>query len=82
MQALWGAENNSGASSDIIAAIEDAIKDGADILSYSVGSGATATFRDDVIMAFMNAGASSAQAFLNGMPCHHRMHQLAITRHC
>jgi hypothetical protein len=63
MQGLWGDEG-FGTSSDLIAAIEDAIKDGADILSYSVGSSDdTGTFRGDIFMAFMNAGALSAQFF-------------------
>lgn len=57
MQGLWGDEG-LGTSSDLIAATEDAIKDGADILSYSVGSSDdTGTFRGDIFMAFMNAGA-------------------------
>jgi hypothetical protein len=58
MQAFWGEDKGGGRGSDLVAAIEDAIKDGADIISYSAGgSDDIGTFRTDVFMAFMNAGA-------------------------
>lgn len=41
--------------SDLVAAVEDAIKDGVDIINYSVSS-STFTFRDPIMVAFLNAG--------------------------
>lgn len=39
-----------------MAAIEAAIVDGVDVLSYSLGGGTNADFRRPEMMAFMNAG--------------------------
>lgn len=45
-------------TSDMVAAIEDAVKDGVDIISYSIGGGTPTNFRAATMTAFMNAGLS------------------------
>jgi hypothetical protein len=58
-QVCWGTadDTNGGCfTSDTVAAVEDAIKDGVDIISYSI-SGDGNSFRDAMGVAFMNAGA-------------------------
>ena len=56
-KALWSAEDGStanGYTSDLVAAIDQAIEDGVDVINYSV-SGSTDNFRDPVEIAFMFA---------------------------
>jgi hypothetical protein len=52
-QVCWGTADDTN---DTVAAVEDAIKDGVDIISYSI-SGDGNSFRDAMGVAFMNAGA-------------------------
>jgi hypothetical protein len=40
----------------MVAAIEDAIKDGVDVINYSIGGGTATNFRAATMTAFMNAG--------------------------
>ncbi len=53
---LWdqGTGSGSGATVDLVAAINDAVADGVDVLNYSI-SGSTSSFVDPVELAFLNA---------------------------
>lgn len=51
---FWGI--GDAYESDVVSAVEDAIKDGVDIINYSA-SGSPDSFRDALSAAFMNAGA-------------------------
>ena len=53
-QALWG-RAGAGMAADIVAAVEDAIKDGVDVINYSAST-TSDSFRDPITSAFMNAG--------------------------
>ena len=56
-KALWSRENDSladGFTSDILAAIDQAVADGVDVLNYSV-SGTRSSFLDPVEIAFLSA---------------------------
>ena len=56
-KALWStqaADTASGASSDLVAAIDQAVADGVDVINYSI-SGTTTNFRDPVEIAFLYA---------------------------
>jgi len=67
VQALWG-RSGAGMQSDLVSAIEDAIKDGVDVINLSATT-ATDTFRESTVMAFMNAGdtlAVTLQVTLDG----------------
>lgn len=58
-KALWG---GLGQSSDLVAAIEAAIVDGVDVISYSLGGGTSTNFRPAEMMAFMNAARAGVFA--------------------
>ena len=71
-KALWSTQDASTASgftSDLVAAIDQAVADGVDVINYSV-SGTTTNFADPAEIAFFNAAASgvfvSASAGNNG----------------
>lgn len=51
---IWGSGQASGASSDIIAAIDDATADGVDVINYSISGSATSSV-DPVELAFFRA---------------------------
>ena len=56
-KALWAAEDGStanGFTSDLVAAIDQAVADGVDVINYSV-SGSVTSFRDPVEIAFLYA---------------------------
>lgn len=56
-KALWSTQNGSTASgftSDLVAAIDQAVADGVDVINYSI-SGSTSNFLDPVEIAFLNA---------------------------
>ncbi len=56
-KALWSteiADTASGTSSDLVAAIDQAVADGVDVINYSI-SGTRTNFRDPVQIAFMYA---------------------------
>ena len=56
-KALWAAEDGStanGYTSDLVAAIDQAVADGVDVINYSV-SGSVTNFRDPVEIAFLYA---------------------------
>jgi hypothetical protein len=55
-KALWdqGTGGSSGSTTDLVAAIDDAVADGVDVINYSV-SGSTSSFVDPVELAFLNA---------------------------
>lgn len=56
-KALWAnvdASTASGRTSDLVAAIDQAVADGVDVINYSI-SGTTTNFRDPVEIAFMYA---------------------------
>lgn len=57
-KALWadGAGEASGATVDLVKAVEDAITDGVDVINYSV-SGDTSSVVDPVTLAFLSAAA-------------------------
>ncbi len=58
-KALWadGADSASGSSVDLVAAIDDAVSDGVDVINYSV-SGSRQFVVDPVELAFLGAAAS------------------------
>jgi hypothetical protein len=59
-KALWSteaADTASGYNSDLVAAIDQAVADGVDVISYSI-SGTTTNFRDPVEISFMYAAAA------------------------
>ncbi len=53
---LWdqGTGSGSGSTVDLVAAINDAVADGVDVINYSI-SGSTSSFVDPVELAFLNA---------------------------
>ncbi len=56
-KALWSTQDGSTASgftSDLVAAIDQAVADGVDVINYSI-SGSTTNFLDPVEIAFLNA---------------------------
>ena len=56
-KALWStqdADTASGFTSDLVAAIDQAVADGVDVINYSI-SGTSTNFRDPVEIAFMYA---------------------------
>ena len=56
-KALWSTESGdtaSGFTSDLVAAIDQAVADGVDVINYSI-SGSTTNFLDPVEIAFLNA---------------------------
>ncbi|MBI5943985.1 MAG: S8 family peptidase [Chloroflexi bacterium] len=56
-KALWSTQDGSTASgftSDLVAAIDQAVADGVDVINYSI-SGSTSNFLDPVEIAFLNA---------------------------
>jgi len=56
-KALWSTEDAStasGSTSDLVAAIDQAVADGVDVINYSI-SGTTTNFRDPVEISFMYA---------------------------
>ena len=62
-KALWATAANpteaSGATSDILSAIDHAVKDGVDVINYSVGpQGGDTDIIDPIALAFLNAAAS------------------------
>jgi subtilisin family serine protease len=59
-KALWStqdASTASGATSDLVAAIDQAVADGVDVINYSI-SGSLTNFRDPVEISFMYAAAA------------------------
>lgn len=72
-KALWStaaADTASGANSDLVAAIDQAVRDGVDVISYSI-SGSQTNFLDPVEIAFMyaaNAGIFVATSAGNSGP--------------
>ncbi|MEI8332426.1 MAG: S8 family serine peptidase [Chloroflexota bacterium] len=59
-KALWStqaADTASGATSDLVAAIDQAVADGVDVINYSI-SGTLTNFRDPVEISFMYAAAA------------------------
>ncbi|WP_433211613.1 S8 family serine peptidase [Dactylosporangium sp. CS-047395] len=58
-KALWRQEDGegSGATVDLLAAVDDAVADGADVLNYSV-SGSSSLVVDPISLAFYNAAAA------------------------
>src|SRR5436190_3766784 len=71
-KALWERPDGttaSGATVDLVAAIDDAVADGVDVINYSI-SGSTGSIIDPVEIAFLNAAAAgvfvSASAGNNG----------------
>ncbi|WP_250004998.1 S8 family peptidase [Actinoplanes sp. M2I2] len=55
-KALWdqGSGSGSGTTVDLVAAINDAVADGVDVINYSI-SGSASSFVDPVELAFLNA---------------------------
>lgn len=56
-KALWSTEDGAtagGLGSDLVAAVDQAVADGVDVINYSI-SGVTFTFLDPVEVAFLNA---------------------------
>jgi subtilisin family serine protease len=72
-KALWStqaADTASGANSDLVAAIDQAVADGVDVINYSI-SGTQTNFRDPAEIAFMyaaNAGIFVAASAGNSGP--------------
>ena len=59
-KALWStqaADTASGATADLVAAIDQAVADGVDVINYSI-SGTSTNFRDPVEIAYMYAAAA------------------------
>ena len=59
-KALWSTEDASlasGSTSDLVAAIDQAVADGVDVINYSI-SGTSTNFRDPVEISFMYAAAA------------------------
>ncbi|ONI72534.1 hypothetical protein BWI15_18475 [Kribbella sp. ALI-6-A] len=60
-KALWEGKdgvNSGGATSDILAAIEQAVADGVDVINYSVGSIFESSHTDPVQLAFLSAASA------------------------
>lgn len=57
MQAAWGSDDG-GFASDFVAAIEQATRDGVDIINYSLGAAAELTHMTPVETAFRHAAAA------------------------
>ena len=61
--------NEGGFSSDLAAAIDDAVQDGVDVINYSVGGGASLTGADDIAFLFAaDAGVFVATSAGNDGP--------------
>ena len=58
-KALWAVTTTSGSgtTSDLVAAIDQAVADGVDVINYSI-SGTSTNFRDPVEISFMYAAAA------------------------
>ncbi len=70
-KACWSSAPGSGgcAVSDLVAAIDQAVADGADIVNYSIGSSSTALGPDDLAFLFAaDAGVMVATSAGNGGP--------------
>lgn len=60
-KALWTAENeedDGGFTSDLVAAIDQAVEDGVDVINYSVGSSSESELVDPVQIAFLQAASA------------------------
>jgi hypothetical protein len=60
-KALWTLQSGEegGSTGDIVAAVDSAVRDGVDVINYSVGSeGGTDLFTDPTQLAFLNAAAA------------------------
>lgn len=60
-KALWNlttGEAGTGSTGDIVAAVDAAVRDGVDVINYSIGNVGGGQFTDPVNLAFMNAAAA------------------------
>jgi subtilisin family serine protease len=60
-KALWDAANpaaSGGTTSDILAAIDQAVEDGVDVINYSVGGGSESPADDPIALAFLSAASA------------------------